>query len=567
MIKECEERILVHDASGGHFRGAIRAPEDISRPELFKVDAQNDVQPWTKPTRGVKRYGILALVILLPGLFIFFALWNSGLIKKVAQALDKTQLIHLQTTHDHAPGSTTTSPPKDLNDGRDLSGTNDTPASSTARDLTPADATPHPPLTPQTVIDTAKETATNLTIVPVPASDNRARVSIVPLSPPLSFEPQKDKPKLNPPQREPDRKVETPVDMMEDAGRNEDGHPVEKLPDLAKPSDTPPLAPRDMGKDPTVAAKNPPADSQKKVAVRPLTDPESEKSALRRHSTESEAPANIIDWLVKEKRKVDKSDKTPDSEPKPSFETTARSRGESHQIETKESSSGQTKRVDSEMATGQSTISPPKREEGESDQIETKESSSGQTKRVVSEMAAGQSTASPPKREEEIVASKKTTDDNVRGTEEKTSHNVPEDIRVITEQPSEEQTVKVRLEGRLHSFLQNYCMTYAAKDLDKFTNFFGPGALENGKPFESLLPKYQNSFNVTEAIQYRIELQRYTVDNQKGTVNIEGNFLLRWLPPDKKWRENSGKIFMNLKDDGRSFLVQDLDYYGSRSSN
>jgi hypothetical protein len=144
---------------------------------------------------------------------------------------------------------------------------------------------------------------------------------------------------------------------------------------------------------------------------------------------------------------------------------------------------------------------------------------------------------------------------------------VPEKIRVITEQPSEEQTVKDRLESRLRSFLQSYCMTYAAKDLDKFTSFFGPGALENGKQFESLLPKYQKSFNVTEAIQYRIDLQQYTVDNQKGTINIEGNFSLRWLPPDKKWRENSGKIFMNLKDDGRSFLVQNLDYFGSRSTN
>ncbi|MDP4727446.1 MAG: hypothetical protein NWS07_09145, partial [Desulfobacterales bacterium] len=161
MIKECEERILVHDASGGHFRGAIRASEDISRPEVLKVDAQNDVQPWTKPTRGIKRYGILALVILLPGLFIFFALWNSGLIKKVAPALDKTPPIHLQTTHDQAPGSMSTSPPKDFNDGRDLSGTNDTPASSTARDLTPADATPHPPLTPQTVIDMDTNTYAN----------------------------------------------------------------------------------------------------------------------------------------------------------------------------------------------------------------------------------------------------------------------------------------------------------------------------------------------------------------------------------------------------------------------
>ncbi|MGB8335345.1 MAG: AAA family ATPase [Desulfobacterales bacterium] len=530
MIIECEERILVHDASGGHFRSATRAPEDISRPELFKVDAQNDVQPWARPAGGIKRYGILALVILLPGIFIFFALWNSGLIIKVAPALEKILPIHLQTTHDHVPGSTTTSPPKDVNDGRDLSGTNDTPASSTARDLTPADAKPHPPLTPQTVIDTAKETAASLTIVPVPASDNRARVSIVPLSPPLSVEPQNDKPKLNPPQREPDRKVETPVDMMEDTGRNEDGHPVEKLPDLAKPSDTLPLAPRGMGKDPTVAADNPPSGRRKNDAVRPATDSEGEKSVLNAPSTKFVDSANIIDWLLKEKIKADKLNKTPDLQPKQLLKTAAQSRGDS-------------------------------------DQIETKESSSDQIKRVATNTAAGQSTISPPNREEGIAASKKTTDDKVRVTEEKTPNNVSEGIRVIAEQPSEERTVEVRLEGRLRSFLQSYCMTYAAKDLDKFTNFFSPDALENDQPFESLLPKYQKSFNVTEAIQYRIDLQQYTYDNQKGTVDIQGNFLLRWLSPDKKWRENSGKIFMNLKDDGRSFLVQKLDYYGSRSTN
>ncbi|MGB7920945.1 MAG: AAA family ATPase [Desulfobacterales bacterium] len=530
MIKECEERILVHDASGGHFRGAIRAPEDISRPEVFMVDAQNDVQPWAKQTRGVRRYGILALVILLPGLFIFFALWNSGLVKKVAPALDKTPPIHLQTTDDRAPGSTTTSPPSDLNDGRASSGTDGKPALSPERDLTAGVTTPHPPASPQPVIDTAKKTADNLTILPVPASDNRARVSIVPLPPPLSGEPHKDKPNLSPPQGERDQKVETPVDMMEDAGQNEDGRPVENLPDLAKPSDTPQLAPQDMEKNSTVAADNPPADRRKNDAMLPTRDTESEKSALSRPSTESSDPANIIDWLLKEKIKADKLNKTPDLQPKPLLKTAAQSRGES-------------------------------------DQIETKESSSDPIKRVATNTAAGQSTASPPNREEGIAASQKTTDDKVRVTEEETPNNVPEGIRVIAEQPSEERTVEVRLEGRLRSFLQSYCMTYAAKDLDKFTHFFGPGALENGQPFESLLPKYQKSFNVTEAIQYRIELQQYTVDNQKGTVDIEGNFLLRWLPPDKKWRENSGKIFMNLKDDGSSFLVQKLDYYGSRSTN
>ena len=138
---------------------------------------------------------------------------------------------------------------------------------------------------------------------------------------------------------------------------------------------------------------------------------------------------------------------------------------------------------------------------------------------------------------------------------------------VESTEPPEDEAVKIRLEGRLRSFLQNYCSTYAAKDLAKFTDFFGPGARENGKPFESLLPKYQKNFDQVETIHYRIELQQYKYDSQNETVRIEGIFLLKWLPSDNKWRENSGKIFMNLKDDGRSFLVQRLDYYGNRQTN
>ncbi|MGB5620394.1 MAG: hypothetical protein WBM78_26375, partial [Desulfobacterales bacterium] len=259
-------------------------------------------------------------------------------------------------------------------------------------------------------------------------------------------------------------------------------------------------------------------------------------------------------------------------------------------------------------------------------QVETKESSSDEIKRLIAAMAASQSGASPPEQEEGFVASKKTSEGQVPVTKKESPASVspekrpePTDTvkakppikpppvqtadlsptakstpstkpvlnkrpskqpvnnkpdkagnkmaRVDTASSSEAKTAKSRLEDRLRSFLQNYCSTYAAKDLAKFTDFFGPGARENGKPFESLLPKYQKNFDQIEAIQYRIELQQYTYDSQNEMVKIEGNFLLKWLPPGKKWRENSGKIFMNLKNDGRSFLVQRLDYYGKRQAN
>ncbi|MBC2710750.1 MAG: AAA family ATPase [Desulfosarcina sp.] len=121
------------------------------------------------------------------------------------------------------------------------------------------------------------------------------------------------------------------------------------------------------------------------------------------------------------------------------------------------------------------------------------------------------------------------------------------------------------LENRLRSFLQNYCSTYAAKDLDAFTTLFAPGASENGKPFEGLLPKYQRNFKFIETIQYRIELQQFSYDDNREIVKIDGNFFLKWLPPDKKWRENSGIITMSLRENGASFLVHRLDYHGNRS--
>ena len=213
----------------------------------------------------------------------------------------------------------------------------------------------------------------------------------------------------------------------------------------------------------------------------------------------------------------DKLEKKPDLEPKPSLETVAQGTGES-------------------------------------DQVETKESSSDHLKRVIAEMAAGQSTASLPKREEGTAASKKTTDDKVRVTKEKTSNNVPKGIRVITEQPSEEQTVKAR---SWNAACARFYKVIASRMQPKtWTNSAIFSVLAHRKTANHLKAFYQSiqkNFNVIEAIQYRIELQQYTYDNLKGTVSIEGNFLLKWLPPDRKWRENSGKIFMNLKDDGRSF--------------
>ena len=121
------------------------------------------------------------------------------------------------------------------------------------------------------------------------------------------------------------------------------------------------------------------------------------------------------------------------------------------------------------------------------------------------------------------------------------------------------------MEDRLRSFLNLYCRTYAEKNLNDFSSFFSADALENGKPFKSLLPKYKRNFTYIDKIQYQIELQQFSYDEIGETLKIEGDFFLKWLPSGKNWRENSGKIFMDLQKNGPSFLVQRLDYFGHHS--
>jgi hypothetical protein len=123
---------------------------------------------------------------------------------------------------------------------------------------------------------------------------------------------------------------------------------------------------------------------------------------------------------------------------------------------------------------------------------------------------------------------------------------------------------RLDLKERLQSFLEVYCHTYEEKDLEQFSTFFASDAKENNKPFHNLLPKYRRNFDVIKFITYRIEMQEYKYDDERGTINIEGRFFLEWLPDGTRWRRNTGKIFMALQESGTSFKISRLDYYGDQ---
>lgn len=114
--------------------------------------------------------------------------------------------------------------------------------------------------------------------------------------------------------------------------------------------------------------------------------------------------------------------------------------------------------------------------------------------------------------------------------------------------------------SRLKSFLDEYCQAYTNKDLDKFITLFTSDATENNKPFHELLPDYRKNMEGMESLAYRIELMSYSKQTASRNLMIRGRFFTRYQSQKGVWKENNGSIFMELLENGDSFLVKQLTY-------
>lgn len=113
---------------------------------------------------------------------------------------------------------------------------------------------------------------------------------------------------------------------------------------------------------------------------------------------------------------------------------------------------------------------------------------------------------------------------------------------------------------RVLSFLQNFTKTYEEKDLEQFRTFFANNALEQGRPFETLLPTYQQTFDSVEALKYKIELKSFSMERGGHKIYVEGNFTARYQLPEEDWGSCSGLIRMELLDAAKGLLVSRMDY-------
>ena len=110
-------------------------------------------------------------------------------------------------------------------------------------------------------------------------------------------------------------------------------------------------------------------------------------------------------------------------------------------------------------------------------------------------------------------------------------------------------------------------MTYEQKNLKKFAAFFKSDAIENGKPFHSLLPQYRHNFATIASITYTIVMHQYTILSDSTDIKMEGEFFVRWREYGANWNKNSGTVFIHLEHHKDSFLIKQLYYLAGGNDN
>jgi len=118
----------------------------------------------------------------------------------------------------------------------------------------------------------------------------------------------------------------------------------------------------------------------------------------------------------------------------------------------------------------------------------------------------------------------------------------------------------IELREQLQKFLHIYCQTFENKNLTRFTGFFTADAIEKGKFFNSLLPKYRKIFEIIDSIGYKIELKKYSFRVDTGTLEIQGKFYIKWLKHGTDRKNISGRISMSLIEHDNSYRIKQLDY-------
>ncbi|MFZ0610737.1 MAG: AAA family ATPase [Desulfobacterales bacterium] len=276
VIVDCEQRILIEDPATEPGPGAGRPSETGPQPEAA-ADVKAAVQPVARSTGRIRRYAILALVIFLPAIFILYALWSSGLVKRHLPALSGILPNRLQTARDGDPGPVSSSAAPTPGGDRTLSVTL-APAVSAPAGTSSSDAVTHPGLSPTQAVTASGKAAA------------------------APFDRQTGDLNSRLPRPEEAPKGAPAAGKLTSTVQKESGMRPAATPPPTQRLDLPALAPRNPEKDVPAASNNRAAVNRKVAPLLPAAPPGSEKSALKPSRTTTPDPADIIDWLLEKKK-------------------------------------------------------------------------------------------------------------------------------------------------------------------------------------------------------------------------------------------------------------------------
>ncbi|MGB8424546.1 MAG: AAA family ATPase [Desulfobacterales bacterium] len=288
VILGCEQRLVIDGPApeAGPESQPESQPEtkiDADRPsatglppEAAAADVTTAVRPLAKSTSRIRRYAVMALVIFLPAIFILYALWSSGLIKRNLSALSAILPDRLQATRDGdpAPLSSTTAPNHGENHALP---TTLSPASAPAGGVSSAVDTPPRPSSPRAVTTGAK--------APPRPPDRQPGHLNLPLS-----------------RLEPESKGTAMADKPAGPGQKVTGMAPGTSPQPGERLGRPVPAPRSPEKNAPATSDNRAAVGLKGASLLPSTPPGPDKSAPNPSGTANQDTSDIIKWLLEKKK-------------------------------------------------------------------------------------------------------------------------------------------------------------------------------------------------------------------------------------------------------------------------
>ncbi|MBE0584637.1 MAG: DnaJ domain-containing protein [Desulfofustis sp.] len=122
-----------------------------------------------------------------------------------------------------------------------------------------------------------------------------------------------------------------------------------------------------------------------------------------------------------------------------------------------------------------------------------------------------------------------------------------------------ERTEAVPIDQRLQTFFDSYLSAYNERNILEFSRFFAVDAVENSKPFATMVQTYLELFQKTDSAVLQIKDLDWNKTSNQIEVTGRFNVNLHYRTGDRV--SGTGPITFLLQENGNSFQVSSLEYH------